>query len=179
MLRTFAILLISSALFGSAQAQGLKIGVINSEIVYQNYKEFKQAESQLSREIEGMQAERAGWEADMERLKKDIEERERKLAAGQNTLSESKKASMQAEADSLKQDFASRLSTQTTYEQERLNQRRAELLQGVIETVNKSIEEIGEQEGYDFIIDSANGTVVYAKNKEDLTSKLLEHLENK
>jgi Skp family chaperone for outer membrane proteins len=179
MLRTFAILLVSSALFGSAQAQGLKIGTVNSEIVVQNHKEFKQVESQLNREIEGWQAERAGWEADMERLKKDIEERDRKLAAGQNTLSESKKASMQAETDSLKQDYSTRLSTQATYEQERFNQRRAELLQGVFESVNKSIEEIGEQEGYDLIIDSANGTVVYARNPDDLTSKLLEHLDKK
>ena len=56
---------------------------------------------------------------------------------------------------------------------------RAELLAGVFEIVNKAIEEIGEQNDYDLIIDSANGTVVYARDPQELTDQLLQHLENK
>jgi outer membrane protein len=171
--------LVGCALSTNLFAQGLKIGVINSEAVVQNFEQFRRAEAQLGKDVEGWTQERAAWEADMQRLQKDIEDRQNRLAAGQNILSDVKKKALQGEIDSLKGDFTTRVSRQSEVEQERFNARKTELLAGVFETVNKTIEEIGEQEGYDFIIDASNGSVVYAKNPTDLTSQLLDHLEKK
>ena len=174
-----ASILLGCAFSGALYAQGLKIGVINSDAVVQNFEEFRRAEAQLNKDMESWTQERSAWEADMQRLQKDVEDREGRLAAGQNTLSDARKKSLQGEIDSLKADFTIRVSRQSQTEQERFNARRTELLAGVFENINKTIEEIGEQEGYDLIIDAANGSVVYAKNPTDLTSELLSHLEKK
>jgi len=171
--------LILALLSGVLHGQEFKIGVVNSELIIQNYPPFRQSEEQLARDIESWQSERASWEADMERLKIDIENSEEQLRTGQNTFSERRKAELQTKIDSLKFDFNQRLNTQFSLEQEKLNQRRAELFAEVFKVVNATIEELGETSGYDFIIDSSNGTVVYARNPDDLNDQLLQLLEDK
>jgi len=157
----------------------LKIGVVNSEMVMQAYPEFRRAEEQLGREVEGWRSERTNWEAQMEIMQKDLIEREKKLLTGQNIFSEKRKMELMMQLDSLKVTYQENLNRQVGMEQERFNQRRMELLAEVLETVNKSIEEIGEQQGFDLILDGANGNVVYARDPEDITDQLLNLLENK
>ena len=74
-------------------------------------------------------------------------------------------------------DFNTRLQSQSAFEQERFTNRRAELLAEVFEEVNEVIVEMGETEGYDFIIDASNGTVVYAREPDDLNDQLLRRLQ--
>ncbi|MCF7811415.1 OmpH family outer membrane protein [bacterium] len=157
----------------------LKIGMVNSEMVLQSYPEFSRAEKQLEREAQTWRSDRAGWEADMERIGVEITELEGRLIAGQNTFTPKKKSDMQRQIDSLKIDYQERINQQMAMEQERLQTRRAELLTGVLEIVNESIEEIGKENNFDFILDASNGTVVYAKNPEDITDLLLRHLQDK
>lgn len=157
----------------------LKIGVVNSEMLYQAYPQFRKMEEKLAREAEGWQAEREGWIQKMQKSEAAIEEKEKQLKAGANTFTEKKKQTMQSEIDSLKVDLQSRYTDQMTMEQERFQKRKAELLAGVLETVNKQIETLGEAEGYDLIIDAANGNIVYARDPEDLTDRLLRQLKDK
>jgi len=164
---------------GSLFAQELKIGVVNSELVMQSYPEFRRAEEQLGREVETWQRERTGWEKDIQAMQQDIIDRERKLQAGQTTFSEKRKQEMQVKIDSLKINYQQRLQEQMEMEQERFNQRRMELLAEVLEIVNKTIEEIGETEGYDLILDGSNGTIVYAREPNDITDILMHKLEKK
>ena len=160
-------------------ARDLKIGVVNSEMVLQSYPEFRRAEEQLQREAQVWQSERAGWEADMERLGVEIKELEGRLMAGQNTFSEKKKINMHREIDSLMIDAQQRVNMQSAMEQERFQKRRAELMAGILEIVNESIEEIGKDNDFDFILDASNGTVVYARDPEDITDQLLRGLEDR
>lgn len=167
----------------SARAQfkppELKIGVVNSEAVYQTYPEFRKIEERLAKEAEGMETARQGWISDMEKRQSSIEDKETQLKSGANTFSDKRKTQLQTEIDSLKMDLQKRYNDQVTSEQEKLQRRKAELLSGVLETVNKQIDTLGEQEGFDLIIDASNGTVVYARDPEDITDKLLRRLKEK
>lgn len=162
----------------SAQ-EPIRIGTVNSELIVRGFPQFQVAEQQLGREVEQWRIERAAWEADMERLQATILEREGALQAGLNTFSDTKKARMRTEIDSLQADFYGRMQNQNALEQERLNRRRAELFGEVFETVNEVITEIGEDNNYDIIIDSANGTIVYAKEPDELTEQVLEALQGR
>jgi len=171
---------------GAQQMQGpvlpsrdLKIGMVNSEMVLQSYPEFRRAEEQLEREAQTWRSERAGWEADMERLGVEITDLESRIIAGQNTFSERKRTDMQQQIDSLKIDYQERVNSQMAMEQQRLQTRRAELLAGILEIVNESIEEIGKDNNFDLVLDASNGTIVYAKDPEDITDQLLRRLEDK
>lgn len=155
----------------------LKIGVVNSELLYQAYPEFRKIEEQLAREAEGMQAGRQTWIVQMEKMQGVVAEKENQLKVGANSFTDKRKAQLQAEIDSLKADLQERYNEQVSSEQEKFQKRKAELLSGVLETVNKQIDALGEAEAFDFIIDSSNGTVVYAKDPEDLTDRLLRRLE--
>jgi len=159
--------------------QSLKIGVVNSEALYQAYPEFRKIEEKLAKEAESMQAGRQVWIADMEKRQGSIADKENQLKAGATTFAEKRKVQLQTEIDSLKMDLQQRYNEQVTSEQEKLQTRKAELLSGVLESVNKQIDALGEAEGYDLIIDASNGTIVYARDPEDLTDKLLRRLKEK
>ncbi len=181
LLSIIAIFIISLPLSGNAQLkpQSLKIGVVNSEALYQAYPEFRKIEEKLAKEAEAMQASRQVWITEMEKRQASIADKENQLKAGANTFAEKRKIQLQTEVDSLKMDLQERYNDQVTSEQEKLQKRKAELLSGVLESVNKQIDTLGEQEGYDLIIDASNGTIVYARNPEDLTDKLLRRLKEK
>jgi len=159
--------------------QDLKIGVVNSEAIMQSYPEFRRAEEQLGREMESWQSERAGWETQMERMQKDIIDREKQIQTGQTSFSEQRKAGLQMVIDSLKIRYQEEISRQMSLEQERFNARRIELLAEVLEVVNQSIEDIGEEQDFDLILDASNGTIVYARNPEDITDILLRRLQDR
>jgi len=180
-LKLAKILLLISIFFvqGSLWSQELKIGVVNSELVIQSFPRFKQAEEQLGAEVQSWQAERKAWESDMERLKLSISEKETSLRAGQNVMSEKRKLELRTEIDSLSMDFNIRLNRQAQEEQERFNLRRAELLAEVFEEVNGVIEEIGDESDFQLIIDVSNGSIVYAKDPEDLNDRLIRRLQDK
>ena len=160
----------------TAISQELKMGIIHSEVIVASYPEFRRAEEQLKLEAQRWEAERSPWEADMERFKAAILGQQAKLRAGENSFSDKRKAELGAAIDSMETDYEQRLNKQMTFEQERFNQRRAELLTEVFEIVNQAIEEMGKENDYDLIIDTSNGSVVYARDPEDLTDQLLRRL---
>ena len=47
------------------------------------------------------------------------------------------------------------------------------------EEVNQVIEEIGEESEFQIIIDAANGSIVYAKDPDDLNDQLIRRLQDK
>lgn len=163
---------------GLSVAQELKIGIVASELILPNYRGYKAAEQQLEREMQAWQAERKGWEADMERLQKEIKSREVRLSENK-MLTPQGKAKEQAAIDSMRVDFNRRLEKQAATEQERFAQRRTELLASVFEEVNEEIKTMGEESEYDLIIDASNGSVVYAKDPVDLNDQLLNRLQQK
>jgi len=163
---------------GSLFAQELKIGKVNSEAIYQGYPRFRQAEDKLQREAKGWQTDRTKWEADMERLQNAILEKETSFKSGQAMFTDAKRKQALGEIDSLRTDFYTRTQQRQTYEQERYQRRRMELLQEVLEEVNLVITKLGETENYDFIVDAANGSIVYAKNPDELTEQVLHILQS-
>ncbi len=179
-MRKFFFALLAVLLFtGEAWCQqALKMGMVALEVIIQNYPRFQQVDEQLQREMTTYQKERKSWEADMDRLKAAIQKKEETLRAGQ-IFTDQKKIQLQQEIDSLTTDFSNRVSQKTSQEQEYFTKRRNELLAVVLEEVNEVIRQMGEERGYDLIFDASNGTVVYAREPDDLNDELLNRLKNK
>ncbi|MFN3820854.1 MAG: OmpH family outer membrane protein [bacterium] len=172
---------VKSVQMGLAQLKppDVKVGVVNSELLMEGYPEFRKAQEQLEREMLVWQKEREEWVKDMEARQAQIIDKEKQLELGQATFTEKRKKELRTEIDSLKTDLQNRYNRQLNFEQERLARRKAELIGQVIEEVNKVIEEVGKAEGFDVIIDAANGTVVYARDPIDLNDKVLNLLRKK
>lgn len=164
-------------LTGSLFAQ-VRIGVIDTDVILQEHPQLlKQAEAQLASEVKQWELARKPWEADMERLQADMIQKDAELKKGK-MLSDAKRISLQRQLDSLQADFQQRFQAQMAQDQERLQMRRAELLNEVFNSVREIVQEIGEADGYDLIIDSA-GAVIYARNPEDVTDSVLRSLQDR
>ena len=60
-----------------------------------------------------------------------------------------------------------------------LNKRREELFKPITDEINAAISKIGDGEGYDFILDTAQGILLHVKESHNLTDKLIAELKKK
>lgn len=157
----------------------LKIGVVNSEYIVGVYPKFREIEAQMNKEVENLKRDRVTWEKQMEKIQNLIMEQEGTLRAGATTFTEKRKMELMTSIDSLKQSFEYQVNERVAQDQEKLQNRKAELVSVVLEEVNEHIQVMGKERNYDIIFDSSNGTVVYAKDPDDLTELLLQKLTGK
>jgi outer membrane protein len=161
-LTVLVILLLTSTM---TFAKELKIGYIVSEVIREQYDEFKTAQGILDKE-------KADWEKQYQDSAKVIIDMEKDLKDKEFVYSDTRKAEIRNTIETKKVALAE-------FEQEltnRLMQRNAELSGPINTKINEILNKIGEQEGYDFIIDANQGNIVYAKDDYDLTNRLLDEL---
>ena len=155
-----AVALVAAAL-GTAQAQELKIGYVNSERVL---REAAPAKAALAR-----------MESDFSKRDKDLNDQGAKLKAAADklekeapTLSEGERNRRQRELVEQDRD----LQRKRREFQEDLNQRRNEETAGLVERANKVIKQIFDSEKYDLILQD----VVFAGPRVDITEKVIKAL---
>jgi outer membrane protein len=141
-----------------AQAQQ-KIGHVNSDELLQMMPETKQAQKEL--------------EAYGQQLEKDLTDMEDEL----NTKFESFRANekmMTTLARETKtqelQELQRRIQEYSQRAQQDLQQKQVELLTPVIEKATKAVEDVAEENGFDYILDSSQSkaVIIYAGGGEDI-----------
>ncbi len=55
-------------------------------------------------------------------------------------------------------------------------QKESEYLGPILEKINKILKEVGEEDGYDYILDASKGSIVFADPSLDLTNVVLREL---
>ncbi len=61
------------------------------------------------------------------------------------------------------------------YEQDMMNQlanKRAELIQPILERVQQAIDDVAAEQGYQYVFDQSTGVLLYAKEEDDITDKV-------
>jgi outer membrane protein len=160
-LKSLVAVAIAAAALGTAQAQELKIGYVNSERVL---REAAPAKAALAR-----------MESDFSKRDKDLNDQGAKLKAAADklekeapTLSEGERNRRQRELVEQDRD----LQRKRREFQEDLNQRRNEETAGLVERANKVIKQIFDNEKYDLILQD----VVFAGPRVDITEKVIKAL---
>jgi outer membrane protein len=146
---------------GTATAQELKIGYVNSERVLREATPAKAAQSKL--EVEFSKREKELNETGV-RLKAAAE----KLDKDAPALSEAERTRRQRELVEQDRD----LQRKRREFQEDLSQRRNEELAAVVERANRVIKQIFDQEKYDLILQE----VIFAGPRVDITDKVIKSL---
>ncbi len=148
---------------GSAQAQELKIGYVNSERIMRDSDIAKRSQAKLEAEFgqrdKALNDLNAALRAQAEKLDKDSP-----------TLSEPEKARRQRELVELDRD----LQRKNREFQEDLTQRKNEELSNLAERSNRAIKAIGDAEHFDIILQ--DGLVPYVSDRVDLTKKVIDAL---
>jgi outer membrane protein len=160
-LKSLVAVALAAAALGTAQAQELKIGYVNSERVL---REATPAKAALAR-----------MESDFSKRDKDLNDQGAKLKAAADklekeapTLSENERNRRQRELVEQDRD----LQRKRREFQEDLNQRRNEETAGLVERANKVIKQIFDSEKYDLILQD----VVFAGPRVDITEKVIKAL---
>jgi outer membrane protein len=151
-----------------AQSVGLKVGYIDSRRVLLEYPEAVEAQGKFDTELQV-------WQEEAEAKRQEIEELERELEAQKLLLSDETRGEKESEIEQKKLEMT-RFFDEIWGEEGKAARRNLELTKGIVEKVNEVLEEIGEEEGYDLIMDAAAGGIVFASEGLDLTGRVLEEL---
>ena len=146
-----------------AQAQELKIGVVNSDRILRDSTPARAAmqklEGEFSKRDKELQEIGARLKSSAERFEKDAP-----------VMTETDRSRRQRELAEMDREFQRK---QREFRED-FNQRRNEELQALLERTNRIIRQMAEQEKYDLILQEA----VYFNPRIDITEKVLKVLNN-
>ena len=149
----------------AAEAQTLKIGYINSQQILASSSEAAAAEQQFTQEMQTFQAE-------VQALEEEITGMQQRLQQQQLTLSPEARANREQQIQAKLQEY----QTRTTELQQMADQRRAELVQPVMDRITVVIETLREEGQYSLILDVAAGSIISADSTLDLTPEIIRRL---
>jgi outer membrane protein len=162
----FAALALAFALAaGSAGAQTLKIGYINSQEILAQAPGAKEAQAQFDKDMQNYNAEAQQLRDELSKMQEDFQNQEL-------TLSKEAKANRQQAIQQKSQQVQQRLQELDQQAQ----QRRQELVQPVMDKINAVIDTIRTQGKYTFILDAAAGSILSADPSLDLTQEVIRRL---
>ena len=152
---------------GAAEAQSLKIGYINSQEILANAPGAEEAGQQFDDEMQGYQTE-------IQQLEDELTGLQQRLQQQQLTLSPEAKANREQQVQAKLAEYQQR----TGQLQELANQRRAALIQPVMDDITAVIESIREEGAYSLILDLAAGSIISADPALDLTQMVIQRLQS-
>ena len=157
LVRYFGICL-SAVMLSSVSAAEFRIGFVNTDRVVRDASVAKLAQAKLEQEF-------SRREKELLEIGSNLKSASEKLERDGPTLSESQRALRQRTLSEQDREF----QRKRREFQEDLNARKSEELQQVLESANKMVRQVAEQEKYDLILQDA----VYINPKHDITDKVI------
>jgi outer membrane protein len=147
----------------------VKIGYVDTVKIFANFKETIDAEEIYKKEVEAWKKKAEEMESDLAQLREEIQSQS--LMLSEEKLSEKKLTFDQkmAEYQQYMQDIFGE-----TGEAARRNK---ELTEPIVEKINGVISQLAQEEEFTMILDSSQGTIVYADKDTDITDRIIERLE--
>ena len=146
----------------------LKIGYIDSQRIFAEYKGTQDVENLYKKEVDA-------WKTQAQVMEREIVKIEDELRAQALMLSEEKQREKKLELDKKVADYQ-RFMADIFGENGTAAKRNQELTQPIVDRINKILEAMSEQQGYTLVFDIANANIVYANKSFDLTDMVLTEL---
>ena len=150
---------------GAVEAQTLKIAYINSQEILLQAPGAAAAQAAFDQEMQAYQAEIAQLETELQNMEAALQQQ-------QLTLSPEARTNREQQLQQKFQEYQQRASQL----QEVANQRRAALIQPVMDNITQIIEGIRVEGAYSLILDAAAGSIVSADPALDLTQEVIVRL---
>ncbi len=169
---SLAFVLFSAGMFssGAAPALGadLKVGFIDSERIFNEYKGVQEAQKQFDQDIQT-------WKAQATEMKSSVDKLRLEVESQRLMLSDSKLQEKESELQTKIRDheaFVQRIWGPGG----ELELRNEALTKPIIAKIRQIVDKIGLDENYSLILDAADGNVVFGNKALDLTDRVLEEL---
>lgn len=157
------ILLISS----TAQAQ-MKVRYINTQRVLTEFPEAQELQKQLDDLKKTYEAEFQTMQTNAQKLLEELQKQSLLLSPEKKAEKEAQLAQKQQELETY---YYSKLGPQGEY-----FQKNQQLQEPLMKKINDTIKRVGEENGYDYILDLVAGSVLYSKPEHDITDAVLTEL---
>ena len=154
-------------LCAEAGAEG-KIGYIDSYRIRQEFKEFGEAQASFDKDV-------AAWQQELDSLRQELEAAAEEFQRQRLILSEDAKTRKEEELRTAEQQFQQK-TNQIFGPGGTAEKENEKLVKPILDKINAVLEKIAVENNYDYIFDSVNGNVAYAKKEFDLTDMVLEEL---
>ena len=153
---------------GNASAQDVKIGYIDSQRIFAEFKGTQEAEQVYKRDVDK-------WKAQAATMEQEIVKLQDELRAQSLMLSEEKQREKKLEYDKKVEDYQ-RFMQETFGDEGIAAKRNQELTAPIVQQINKILETLAETQGYNVVFDIAQANIVYASKDFDLTDLVLAEL---
>lgn len=150
--------------------QKLKVGVVHSQKVIAELKEWQDAQKKLDEVIRQ-------WETEGQEMQQRLQQLKDQYDAQSLLLSETKKKEKQQELEALLAQLQKFQRDKFDPQAGEVVKKQAELIQPVLDKINAVIKKIGDDEKFDYIFDTNNGAILYfGTDQPDLTDRVLAEL---
>ena len=151
-----------------ATAQVLKVGYVDSVRLFEQFTLARDAQARFAREIET-------WRAESDDRRKAIETLRAEAREQSLIMSEEKRLEKEAQVQKALTDYDAFVQA-FWGSRGRAAQLNEQLTAEVIGRVRDVVERIGRDEGFDLVLDAADGNIIFAVKSLDLTDRVLEIL---
>jgi outer membrane protein len=153
---------------GAAFGAELKIGFIDSERIFAEFKGVQEAQKQFDQDIQTWKAQATEMKSENDKLRGEIDSQ--RLMLSESKLQE-KESELQGKIRAY-EEFVQRIWGPNG----ELEQRNEQLTKPIIAKIRTVVDKIGMDESFSFILDAADGNIVFGNKALDLTDRVLEEL---
>lgn len=157
-MKKFVLMLACGLFLGTMSfAQGVKFGYINSQELLSLMPEVAKADTDLKTFAKVYQDQ-------LEAMNKELEKKFQEYQTQEKTLTEAMKDVKQKELQSLQGRMQ---STQQSAE-EKIAKKKEELYKPILEKADGAIKAVAKEKGYDYVFDASGGSILYAKDSDNI-----------
>ncbi|HEU4726127.1 MAG TPA: OmpH family outer membrane protein [Candidatus Eisenbacteria bacterium] len=157
-------------LFGGARiaSADVKLAFIDSDRIFAEYEKTREAQAAFNREVQELSRTAQDQKSEIDKMQKRLDQQS-------PMLSEAKK-------DQESQALQQKVSDYEAFIQKNwgpggaISKLNEEYLRPIIDRVHSIVADIGNNEGYQLILDAADGNIVYGDQSLDLTNRVLSRL---
>lgn len=153
---------------GTVYGAEQKIGFIDSERIFTEFKGVQEAQKQFDQDIQT-------WKAQATQMKSDNDKLRAEIDAQKLMLSESKLQEKETELQGKTRDYEAFVQRIWGPNGE-LEQRNEALTKPIVAKIRTVVDKIGLNENFSLILDAADGNIVFGNKALDLTDRVLEEL---
>jgi outer membrane protein len=169
LLAPLAVVFLCLVIAGSGVGAELKVGFIDSERIFQEFKGVQEAQTQFDQDIQT-------WKAQATEMKNELEKKRAEIS-GDNRLRfsrdllEEKEMELQVKIREY-EEFVQRIWGPNG----ELEVRNEQLTKPIVAKIRTVLDRIGTDEQFTLILDAADGNIVFGDKELDLTDRVLEEL---
>ena len=161
----YLILLILLLSFSAAE---IKIGYVDSNEIMSKFEEVRQVQVDLEKEQRRLESEFNYLVGQLDSLQQDYD-RQRLL------MSEMRRQEKENEIINMKKS-AEEFQLKKFGPEGEIYRKQNELLKPVLSKIDDAIQKVGNEQGYDFILDAMSGALLYALDSHNLTEDVMDEL---